>query len=926
MIGNGLSIWKAAIRNQPLLAGGGAGPTIIASITVYGGLDVAITSPSTLSVPMNLNGKVIRVATSLGVTTISDLTKISLRVRDNGFDTSGNPTTVDRTIYIQDRLHRPYNEVTLYSPSTTGVFDLVLHDDIFNEDASNKTTILGVDFVAGWCVGGLTETVTSVSRLDSQAYPRPIVRPHFLPYEVVTSAGGNAATEWAVVSRFAMQLQAVARFEARAKVGGSYGAWTGAGSETRSTLTPSSGRNPSGFAAPVFACAGSVSGLTGPAAGAWEWRCYPWIGPMFDSTTPQTPSELTTGGATVAQANLGYSDLGADYNPLQSSRAVPFVLDGSTPSYTPAVAWVLYTGAGTATTSAKVFDNDFTDPGTALADNFASLATAATAIKSFNNARGHNDMAGGVIMLRDVAGGAEGTATGGYHNATPWANQTTWAVGIGRIEVRSVGGVPTPDCRMQSAKDDGAGGITIIAQGNRVVGQRVLWRGITFDGLAGYNQGAVAAQNIAIDGGAGGIPSTRPAESAAISQMFVDCRTRELSTAGSNAVFRQGGYSYFVRHDAVEVGGPGSVGYHSTFSGAVAYIGCSFYGANIGTAFFSAPLCSATYARGTACTFLVRGAHNLPRPQNYLLQHSRFDSTGTSTAAIVLSVSDAPLDGIGVKCVFARYVNVTSSNTSITHYADGNLFGLANSGWQGVGVDCGDSNGTADGGRVNVGYNEQGYNAVQREVTIQYCAFRSYNTKGHVMPAPERPMDGFAGSAQWSAGRAYFKGAVVWDAPGTADATSRVYQALQDCPAGTALSNAAYWEDHGLTALVAYGAQPLRTGNEGHRYAVGHYGNVASKTASADTTANASNSYYGIVWARGGAIQQTFADYYKLRVATGLTLTDTVDYRPKRIADGDGVDSPLLNRIPAGKAYAPFDIVGTAIPNDGTGAAGPYQA
>jgi hypothetical protein len=35
--------------------------------------------------------------------------------------------------------------------------------------------------------------------------------------------------------------------------------------------------------------------------------------------------------------------------------------------------------------------------------------------------------------------------------------------------------------------------------------------------------------------------------------------------------------------------------------------------------------------------------------------------------------------------------------------------------------------------------------------------------------------------------------------------------------------------------------------------------------------------------------------------------------------------APLLNRIPAGMAWGPFDMYGTAIDNTGLGAAGAYQ-
>ena len=77
------------------------------------------------------------------------------------------------------------------------------------------------------------------------------------------------------------------------------------------------------------------------------------------------------------------------------------------------------------------------------------------------------------------------------------------------------------------------------------------------------------------------------------------------------------------------------------------------------------------------------------------------------------------------------------------------------------------------------------------------------------------------------------------------------------------------------------------------------------------------------MWQPGGQLNTTYANWYKTRSTVLGTLGD---YRPQRTADGDAADSPLLNRIPAGFAYAPFDMNGTAIPNDGTGAAGAYQA
>ena len=78
-------------------------------------------------------------------------------------------------------------------------------------------------------------------------------------------------------------------------------------------------------------------------------------------------------------------------------------------------------------------------------------------------------------------------------------------------------------------------------------------------------------------------------------------------------------------------------------------------------------------------------------------------------------------------------------------------------------------------------------------------------------------------------------------------------------------------------------------------------------------------SWLAEAWSRGGIFNGgLFADAYEAR-ASSADVFAVGDYRPK------AATSPLLGRIPAGRAFAPFDILGTAIPDDGTGAAGAYQ-
>ena len=154
--------------------------------------------------------------------------------------------------------------------------------------------------------------------------------------------------------------------------------------------------------------------------------------------------------------------------------------------------------------------------------------------------------------------------------------------------------------------------------------------------------------------------------------------------------------------------------------------------------------------------------------------------------------------------------------------------------------------------------------------------------------------------------RIWLRGDIVVDATNT-------YQALQDVPTGTLLTNTAYWQDNGLKS-VAYGMQPGRVGNEAHTWHVGKYGTVGVTNAAGET-APGFETYFGKVWQPGGQLNTTYANWYTTR---STALGTPGDYSPPG-------GSPLLNRIPAGMAWGPFDMYGTTIPNDGTGAAGAYQ-
>jgi hypothetical protein len=109
-----------------------------------------------------------------------------------------------------------------------------------------------------------------------------------------------------------------------------------------------------------------------------------------------------------------------------------------------------------------------------------------------------------------------------------------------------------------------------------------------------------------------------------------------------------------------------------------------------------------------------------------------------------------------------------------------------------------------------------------------------------------------------------------------------------------------------------------RTGSFAYRWGTDNIGVV-----SGDTSANPSPIYNHSSWL-GEVLWLGCQDDigYSNMYVNDLSLTGNDssytggNYTPK---------SALLNRVPSGLAVAPFDLVGTAIPNNGTGAAGALQ-
>lgn len=302
------------------------------------------------------------ITSTVGTVVPSDLT---LTVSDPGYDTSGNATTVTRTITGVAHLRRQYPNGASKMVSTDGT-DLTLYvtlDDWIYSGTTIVSASIGSTFYPS-CTAGNAGTKTNSSTI---AYPKPSWGWVSVQRERATS--DDFYVEGVTFSRHATAGQQVACVKYTASDGTTDSPTVTASTTALSTLQTQ------GNIAEVWPGTLDVSGLTQGAACTVNAEVFPWIG---DSSA--------------------VLDLSVDGDTLASTR--PYTLlnftNDRTGAYGGAYAYV-QVGAVGGTVSAT--------PATAKASPYPTITSAITAIQAWNNTnKGHNDLGGGTIRLMDTAG------------------------------------------------------------------------------------------------------------------------------------------------------------------------------------------------------------------------------------------------------------------------------------------------------------------------------------------------------------------------------------------------------------------------------------------------------------------------------------------------------------------------------------------
>jgi hypothetical protein len=339
------------------------------------------------------------------VTQVCDATKLTLTVSDPGYDTSGNATTVNRTITGQGPLIRQYEDAIANlsqgsSPNaninyliTTDGTNLTLYIAL-SDWIYTGTTINSVSLAANFYGSSSATTISSPTNSSDLAYPNVIFGWHTPQYNS-TNGTGTLPVEGLAFHRHAMNGQQVACVKYQATDAHSIsGAVSTVGASTLSTLAKQ-GNIPEVFAANV-----DFSGLTQGDNCTVNAIAYPWLG--------NNPYAIATYGSITGQGTAW---------PTQKGQTLLQALCDKTGAYGGAYAYVSLAGndtTGVVSTSTTV----------AKASPFATILAAGTALQTYNNAtKGHNDLGGATIRLMDSAGSA---ATHVIPRSFPTATGNTW--------------------------------------------------------------------------------------------------------------------------------------------------------------------------------------------------------------------------------------------------------------------------------------------------------------------------------------------------------------------------------------------------------------------------------------------------------------------------------------------------------------------
>jgi len=797
-----------------------------------------------------------------------DPTKMSVTITRYGYDTSATRVAYSETLYGRGLLRMPWPDLTTPLQMVAGRYVIVLSGQIHDTDV-----VTSVDLAAGYLPGLGAQSFGAADRLDLQngntgyAYQAPVSGLVNPPYERIDSAG--LLVELAVGDAYARNLSTIAAADLWVEdSAGNAGPVTRVIGMSRSQYTPASGYvTPQDTPAPVYAGVVYATGLT-DGAGRLHYTIYPWAGPAYHSKDSPTETWPT---------------------PNHPSDGLPVAIDLAG-RHSPIYAWVNQDGTVGASAAVQA---GATDPGTA--GSYATVAAACVAIKTYNNAnRGHSDLSGGVIMLRNVAGSTAGANAGAYSTrGAAFSNAATYPSGLVPLEIRAASGAASQLCRWRGVISDG----TTITLSNKGVANKIRWKNIYFDGV-----GLTGTDYIAVDGTAAGAPTTKPTNAACVVQIFDGCTEMGNSAAGSSPLLYRCGLRYILRGRVTYGGAQNSaetLGGSNIYGGLVSCIGSSVaFGGN--TTVIYPRLLMGSYVRGVQIKSTPASFANKPITQDYILLSNEVHiHASVGSALSFANPGDRNVNGLWAANMLVR-MSGTSSTPLYKISADGSRIQIRRYIEQHLDV---------VGQRKNGLYNDQGYYPTPKTGVVHYSNYHNLNNKRDTFGAPETPASSNDGT--YSAATAYTQGMILYDG------SSAYYQAKQDAPAGTSLTNPAYWFAI-PTSLngTAFGQQPRRLGAMRYACGVGSRGACVQLTANTggDATPGPTSWAAEVPWI-DSAYNVTLSYAHDTSALGSNAETDDGDYTP-------ATGAPQLNRVRAGAAVLPFDLHGRARRNDGTGASG----
>jgi hypothetical protein len=874
---------------------GAAGLSFVTSMTVLGDITVNNTTAGASSVTMPFNGWALRIATNLGAVSSCTPASCVLTVTDYGWATDGSQTSWTRTItgHARPRKTSPDGTHTTDEDQAVGVVEITLDQQLYNSaitDVSSrvyKTAITDITFAAGFIngssvAGSLSAAqLAAITRSDSKDYANPIWKNVSYPNFLMSAS--TYTVEWSAAHEWAQQGQQLACLEAWARVSGTDGTIARASSMTESAYTAAGdvprGTLPTAFGAAkmhhaVYSTTISGAGLADGLQGSIRSTAKPWIGPAVNSY------------------DTGVGDTGGYSFNLMAD--MPFIKDVSTGKYFEIHTWVNQDGTGLLGTNPAGVSTGTSDPGAAL--SYQTILQAELAIEAYYQAltggKAHSDMDCGVIHLRAVAGSvALADETTAYSHYTGTGFTYTFGTVLSHIRIEGPSSGPTLGCRISYKKFDG----TALTNANRTIGStKVHYKNITFDAT-----GAAGANGFCI------LPRILNSNSIGTGADTAYTILEDCDVYGNNvdAAVANGNVVWAYRTRFNNTGTP--FGFANVTGQAVS-IGCSYYG-----------VATPDQSHVAACYSANKGPNGPsaktsgPTCKAPMMFNSYWEGNGDVNGITFHGVDGIPQISLGLAFIGCIVKNWGYGSRSMWLGADVTKAPYKNVIWQHHSLP---GQGAGTGPRVNMVYNSWGFVAVVKEISMKFSALAHSATKESYFAG-----EALSGGATHNSSNTYYQGDYVFTS-GTIT-TGPVYQAIRDVPAGILISDTTYWYSAGTWGAAITNAQPRRSGNRRWRLQANCLGNVngGSVQGTGDDTVPDYDSWLSEARCPGSGTDwgaATIANYF---VDDDTTLTVGLGgYRPN-------LAGPLMNKVPVGKTVMPFDMLGTARLNDGTGAAGALE-